>query len=133
MLSQISLVILAWLASLDPAAADFFELMQRTEPTVSVWSDSNSIEPLAAVQLELLPDHDSATVLANDMQRRLDELGGGLRVFVETVGGEPELPPSYRVGVGPFADFEQAERAQLTLERLGIDGFVRQLEPMIGC
>lgn len=133
MLSQISLVILAWLASLDPAAADFFELMQPAEPTVSVWSDSDSSEPLAAVQLELLPDHDSATILANDMQQRLDELGGGLRVFVETVGGEPELPPSYRVGVGPFADFEQAERAQLTLERLGIDGFVRQLEPMIGC
>jgi hypothetical protein len=120
MLSQISLVILSWFSSFDPtAAADMIDAVHQ-----------GARQGLAAVQVELLPDRESADALAADMQRRL---GDELQVFVETVGGEAELPPSYRVGVGPFDEFEQAEAAQITLEDLGIDGFIRQLDIVIGC
>ncbi|PRQ05243.1 SPOR domain-containing protein [Enhygromyxa salina] len=128
MLSQISLVVLSWFSSLDPAATELMELVHSVAATEVFEQRMNPA--LAAVQLELLPDRDGADALAASVQR---QLGDELEVFVETVGGEGELPPSYRVAVGPFDEFEQAERAQLTLERLGFDGFVRQLDVMIGC
>lgn len=128
MLSQISLVLLTWFSSVNPAAGDLIELMTHNAATQAI--EQPMSKSLAAVQLELLPDRDSADALAADVQRRL---GDELEVFVETVGGDGELPPSYRVAVGPFDDFEQAEHAQLTLEQLGVDGFIRQLDLVIGC
>lgn len=132
MLSHISLVILAWLSSFDPTAGDSIEQIERMAVTGALESAGERQHPdqLTAVQLELLPDRESAEALAATMQRRL---GDELEVFVELVYGEAELPPSFRVAVGPFDDFEQAERAQATLARLGIDGFVRRLDVIIGC
>ena len=52
---------------------------------------------------------------------------------LEVVSGEVDLPPSYRVSVGPFDSFEDAERARAELEAAGIEGFVRELEPVVGC
>ncbi|KIG14415.1 hypothetical protein DB30_06758 [Enhygromyxa salina] len=128
MLSQISLVVLSWFSSFDPAAGELIDLIQRV--AVTDVFEAPAIQGLSAVQIELLPDRDSADALAADLQRRL---GDELSVFVEAVGGEGELPPSFRIGVGPFDEFEQAERAQLTLAQLGFDGFVRQLAVVVGC
>jgi hypothetical protein len=54
-------------------------------------------------------------------------------VFVEVVPGEIDLPPSYRVNVGPFDSFEGAERARAELDTVGVDGFVRELQTLVGC
>jgi hypothetical protein len=130
MLSNISLVLLAWFSSLTPVAGDLLELIQRSAVTEVFERPSTEPGALTTVQLELLPDRYSAEVLAAAVQRKL---GDELEVFVEIVNGEAELPPSFRVAVGPFDEIEQAERAQVTLAGLGIDGFVRQLDVIIGC
>jgi cell division septation protein DedD len=90
-------------------------------------------EPVATVQIELLPDHDGAEQLAAAVRERLAMAGLPHSVLVEIVPGEPELPVSYRVVVGPFVEFETAERARTELEGIGVHGFVREFEPLIGC
>ena len=123
MIAKLTLVLLALLSTLDPAAV--------TESPVG--------EPLAAadsvanVQIELLPDLDNAEALAAAVRDRLDTAGLAHPVTVETVPGEPELPVSYRVAVGPFVAFEDAERARTELDGIGVHGFVREFEPLIGC
>lgn len=89
--------------------------------------------PVASVQLDLLPDHDSAIERAEQLRRSLASAGLELEVQVETVAGDRELPPSHRVSVGPFHDFEDAERAREQLDALGVDGFVRAREQVTGC
>lgn len=90
--------------------------------------------PVASVQLDLLPDHDSANERAEQLRSSLASAGlDELEVRVELVSGERELPPSHRVSVGPFFDFEDAERAREQLGALGVDGFVRALEQVTGC
>ena len=88
---------------------------------------------VAVVQVELLPDPDAAAALAAKLDARLDAAGLGLEARVEAVPAEPELPVSYRVVVGPFAEFEDAERARTELDALGVRGFVRELELQVGC
>ena len=99
-------------------------------------------EPVATVQIELLPDHEGAEQLAAAVRERLANAGLAHPVLVEIVPGEPELPVSYRVVVGPFVEFETAERARTELDAIGVHGFVRDLpsrhyaaeiEPLIGC
>jgi hypothetical protein len=96
-------------------------------------------EPVATVQIDLLPDLEGAEQLASAVRERLDNAGLAHPVRVEIVPGEPELPVSYRVVVGPFVEFETAERARTELDAIGVHGFVRdfaygaQFEPLIGC
>lgn len=107
------------------------------------WADVESLDAVglhdldpearAAVQIDLLADPDGAEALAASVRERLAAEGRALEVFVEAVPGDFELPPSYRVGVGPFADFEDAERAKIELEALGFDGFVRELDWVLAC
>lgn len=90
-------------------------------------------DPVAVVQVELLPDLEEAEQLAASIERTLGG-DGEFDVFVEEVPGDTdELPLSYRVNVGPFDSFEAAERARAELETAGIPGFVRELEPVLGC
>lgn len=132
MLSSLSALLVVLLSSLEPAASVlgwmFAPGMMMPAAQVEVVDLG---DPVAVVQIELLPDSDSAEVLATILQRRLGELQ--LDVFVEVVPGEIELPPSYRVNVGPFDSFEDAERARAELDTVGVDGFVRELQPLVGC
>jgi hypothetical protein len=130
MLSKISLLLLALLSRLDVGAVDSLAFAERL-----VTSEVQAIElgePVAAVQVELLPDPEGAEALAVELEQRLAERGSELEVFVEAVPGEVELPPSYRVGVGPFEAFEDAERAHQELASLGVDGFVRSVSEFAG-
>lgn len=129
MLSQLIVLLVALLSRFDPAAVDSIELAERIDTSASV----DTGEALAAIQVDLLPDREAALALADTIGQRLDDASIELEVFVEAVAGELELPLSYRVGIGTFADFEDAERARAALGELGIDGFVRELELVIGC
>lgn len=124
MIAKLTLVLLALLSNLDAAAA--------TMPT-SFGEQVAVAEPVANVQVELLPDLEGADALAATIRDRLTAAGLGHPVLVEIVPGEPELPVSYRVVVGPFFAFEDAERARTELEGVGVHGFVREFEPLIGC
>ena len=129
MFVKLSLVILTLLTHLDAEGLGLFERLDAlTSRDVDV-----DLDPRAAVQLDLLPDYDGAEALAASVRERLASEGRALEVFVEIIPGDAELPPSYRVAVGPFVDFEDAERAKLELEGLGYDGFVRELDETLGC
>lgn len=140
MLAQIVLVFAAFFASLAPSA--LADLAERSAEgwrgaLASVLAPAEA-EPRAAVQVELLADPDGAERLADDLRRRLaaSSSGQALPVFVEAV--EPrsqagDLPPGFRVGVGPFSSFEEAERARMTLEQEGVRAFVREIDPLVGC
>lgn len=119
MIAKLTLVLLALLSRLDESAA--------------MSGERDDAEPVATVQVELLPDLEGAEAIAEALETRLATAGLAHAVRIEIVPGEPELPLSYRVLVGPFVEFEDAERARTELERLGVDGFVRELEPLIGC
>lgn len=119
------LLLLALLSRLDAAVAPADEAV-AAEPGLAA-------EPVATVQIELLPDHEGAELLAEAVRERLAKAGLEHPVLVEIVPGEPELPVSYRVVVGPFVEFETAERARTELEAIGVHGFVREFEPVIGC
>ncbi|PRP97539.1 Sporulation related domain protein [Enhygromyxa salina] len=128
MLSQISLVMLTLLSHFNPGAVDLIELAERVGITRAV--EHEALDLVATVQLDLLPDREGAEALAATIEQRV---GGEFEVFVETIATEAELPPSYRVGVGPFTTFEDAERARTKLDGLGVDGFVRELDDILGC
>jgi cell division septation protein DedD len=118
------LLLLTLLSRLDSAVATAEQLADEA---------ALAGEPVATVQIELLPDQDGAEQLADAVRERLSGTGLTHPVLVEIVPGEPELPVSYRVVVGPFVEFEDAERARTELEAIGVNGFVREFEPVIGC
>jgi cell division septation protein DedD len=131
MVTSLSALLTVLLSGLEPAASVFewmFAPGMMPAPQIEVVDLG---DPVAVVQVELLPDSDSAEALAANLQQRLGDRG--LDVFVEVVPAEIDLPPSYRVNVGPFDTFEDAERARTELDAAGIDGFVRELQPMVGC
>jgi cell division septation protein DedD len=132
MLSSLSAVLVVLLSSLEPAASVLGWVLAPAMmmPTAQV-EVVDLGDPVAVVQIELLPDPDSAEVLASKLQQRVGQLQ--LDVFVELVPGEIDLPPSYRVNVGPFDSFEDAERARAELDTVGVDGFVRELQTLVGC
>lgn len=123
---KLLLALAALLSHLEPFAEVSLEQGER----VAVERD---LDAVATVQVELLPDHESAERLADEIRERLASAGLAHAVLVETVPGEPELPISYRVVVGPFFEFEDAERARTELERVGVHGFVREFEALVGC
>jgi cell division septation protein DedD len=127
MSTPLTALLFAVLSSLEPAAT-LFELVFTPGPDMEVVDLG---DPVAVVQVELLPDLDSAEQLAAKLEQRLGDTG--LDVFVEVVPAEIDLPLSYRVNVGPFDSFEGAERARAELDENGIDGFVRELQPLQGC
>ena len=120
-------LLLVLAALLTPVGSWF----QPVEPPASALERDG--DPVATVQVELLPDRDSADQLAASIRARLDEAGLGHPVLVETVPGEPELPISYRVVIGPFFGWEDAERARTELDALAVHGFVREFDPLVGC
>ena len=122
MIAKLTLVLLALLSNLDRGAAIENQLGELV-----------AVEPVASVQIELLPDLEGAELLADAIRERLAIAGLTHEVVVEIIPAEPELPVSYRVVVGPFVEFEAAERARTELERIGVRGFVREFEPLIGC
>jgi cell division septation protein DedD len=132
MLSSLSALLVVLLSSLEPAASVLGWVLAPAMmmPTAQV-EVVDLGDPVAVVQIELLPDPDSAEVLASKLQQRVGQLQ--LDVFVELVPGEIDLPPSYRVNVGPFDSFEDAERARAELDTVGVDGFVRELQTLVGC
>lgn len=127
MVTTLSALLVALLSGLDPVAG------------VLEWAFAPALEsvdlgdPVAVVQVELLPDLESAESLAATLERHLDERGHPFDVVLEAVPGDADLPASYRVNVGPFDSFEDAERAHAELDAIGINGFVRELRPMEGC
>jgi cell division septation protein DedD len=110
-------------------------LFAPLEPISVAWNTdaSSQHDRVATVQLDLLPDPDSAERVAAEVRSELAGAGLEQPVLVEAVAGEPDLPVSYRVVVGPFAGFEDAERARTELEAVGLRGFVREFEPLVGC
>jgi cell division septation protein DedD len=131
MVTSLSALLTVLLSSLEPAASVFGWMFAPGMPSAPQIEVVDLGDPVAVVQVELLPDSDSAEALAANLQQRLGDRG--LDVFVEVVPAEIDLPPSYRVNVGPFDTFEDAERARTELDAAGIDGFVRELQPMVGC
>lgn len=131
MVTSLSALLIALLSTLEPAAASMLEWMFAPGMVSAAQVEVVDLgDPVAVVQVELLPDSDSAESLAANLEQRL---GGRFDVFVEVVSAEIDLPPSYRVNVGPFDTFEDAERAHAELDGVGIDGFVRELQPLVGC
>jgi hypothetical protein len=110
-------------------------LFTPLEPISVPWNTDSPLgrAPVATVQIDLLPDQDSAEGVAAEVRSELARTSLEQRVLVETVAGEPGLPVSYRVVVGTFAEFEDAERARTELEAAGLRGFVREFEPLVGC
>ena len=130
MLSHIAAALLTILSNLAPAG----NVIALAERMVSGPSDAALFAgptEAAAVQIDLLPDPEGAEALAAQLELRLAD--HAIPVFVELVPGDAELPPSYRVGVGPFPSFEDAERAQANLAELGHEGFVRNIGEVLGC
>lgn len=135
MVTSLSALLVALLSTLDPVAnvlewafAPGMESVERLDE-----HDVDLDDAVAVVQVELLPDLDSAESLTATLQRQLDERGHDLDVFTELLPGDPDFPASYRVNVGPFDSFEDAERAHAVLDAIGIDGFIRDLAPVLGC
>lgn len=124
MIAKLTLVLLALLSHLDESTVAR-EPLSGGEHLAGV--------PVASVQVELLPDLESADALAEVIRERLASADLAHAVRVEIVPAEPDLPISYRVLVGPFVEFEDAERARTELERIGVHGFIREVEPLIGC
>lgn len=132
MFSQLAFVLAALLTRLDPGAAlAALDRVVAPAPVETIAIDA--VEPRASLQIEVLADPDAADAMAEQLRGRLDAAGHELPVFVESVFDDPDLPPAYRVGVGPFVDFEDAERARTALDDLGVAGFVRELDPIVGC
>jgi cell division septation protein DedD len=135
MVTTLSALLVALLSGLDPVAgvlewafAPALEPVERHEAQPVDLGD-----PVAVVQVELLPDLESAESLTAILERHLEARGHQFDVFLEVVPGDADLPASYRVNIGPFDSFEDAERAHGELDAIGIDGFVRELQPMDGC
>jgi cell division septation protein DedD len=131
MTTSLSALLIVLLSGLEPAASALGWMFAPGMMSPAQIEAVDLGEPVAVVQVELLPDLDSAELLAANLEQRLGS--HGLEVFVEVVPAEIDLPPSYRVNVGPFDTFEDAERARAELDVVGIDGFVRELEEMLGC
>jgi cell division septation protein DedD len=130
--TSLSALLVVLLSSLEPAASVLGWMFAPAMMMPAAQVEPVDLgDPVAVVQIELLPDADSAELLATNLQQRLGELQ--LEVFVELVPAELDLPPSYRVNVGPFDSFEDAERARAELDTVGVDGFVRELQPLVGC
>jgi len=115
------------LSILDPGGVDWIALAERIDPVEQTGPTA------ASVQLDLLPDPDSAARLADDLRARFADDPLGRDVFVDVVPGDAELPPSYRVGVGPFPSYAAAELARAQLEDAGFASFVRSADPSLGC
>jgi hypothetical protein len=133
MFTSLSALLVALLSRLAPAAEMLLMAQAQlgaVQPIELVAPSLDLGDAVAVVQVELLPDPDGAEQLAANLEQRLD---GRSDVFVEVVPGDFNLPPSYRVNVGPFDSFEDAERALVELESLGVSAFVRELQPMVGC
>jgi SPOR domain len=135
MVTSLSALLVVLLSGLDPIAgvlewafASGIETVEQQDQQLIDLGD-----PIAVVQVELLPDLESAESLAATLERQLGERGHELDVFLEGHPVDIDLPASYRVNIGPFDSFEDAERADAMLEEIGIDGFVRELHPMVGC
>lgn len=124
MFTTLCLIAAALFSTVDPAASGWqlIERMGFVEPVEPV---ELAGLPVASVQLDLLPDDTGAARLAEELRSTLASAEIALDVHIEELAAEPELPPSYRVSVGPFTTFEDAERAREQLEALGLDGFVR--------
>lgn len=135
MVTSLSALLVALLSGLDPVAGvlewAFAPRMETVERLDAEHIDLG--DPVAVVQVELLPDLESAESLTATLERHLHERGHELDVFLEPVAGDMDLPASYRVNIGPFDSFEDAERADAMLDEIGVDGFVRELEPGLGC
>jgi hypothetical protein len=135
MVTSLSALLVALLSGLDPIAG----VLERAFAPRMDFAERLDVQPVdlgdpvAVVQVELLPDLDSAESLAATLERHLDARGYELDVFLEAVPGDIDLPASYRVNIGPFDSFEDAERADAMLDEIGVDGFVRELEPALGC
>jgi hypothetical protein len=135
MVTSLSALLVALLSGLDPVA-DVLEWAFAPRMESVEQQDGQPIDlgdPVAVVQIELLPDLESAESLAAILERHLGERGHDFDVFLEDHPGDIDLPTSYRVNIGPFDSFEDAERAHAELDEIGIDGFVRELHPMVGC
>lgn len=135
MVTSLSALLVALLSGLDPVAGvlewAFAPGMQAIDQLEAQPVDLG--DPVAVVQVELLPDLESAESLAATLQQHLGEREHAFDVFLEAVPSDADLPASYRVNIGPFDSFEDAERAHAELDAIGIDGFVRELQPMVGC
>lgn len=128
MFTTLVLILSALLSPLNPTSLDWIELAERVgyvEPTDLEGATH------ASVQLDLLPDQASAQAMADALELALPD--DSLEVFVEVVPGEVDLPPAYRVGIGPFSTFEEAEHARERAEQAGFEGFVRTSEVFAGC
>jgi hypothetical protein len=135
MVTTLSAVLVALLSGLDPIAGALeWAFASRLAPVEQREAAPVDLgDPVAVVQVELLPDLDSAESLAAMLEAHLGERWHEYDVLLETVPGELDLPASYRVNIGPFDSFEDAERAHAVLDEMGIDGFVRELQPITGC
>lgn len=135
MVTSLSALLVALLSGLDPIAGALeWAFAPRIESVEQLEVQPVDLgDPVAVVQVELLPDLENAESLAATLERQLGERGHELDVFLESVPGDIDLPASYRVNIGPFDSFEDAERAHAVLDAVGIDGFVRELQPLVGC
>lgn len=135
MVTSLSALLVALLSGLDPIAGALeWAFAPRIESVEQLEVQPVDLgDPVAVVQVELLPDLENAESLAATLERQLGERGHELDVFLESVPGDIDLPASYRVNIGPFDSFEDAERANAVLDAVGIDGFVRELQPLVGC
>ena len=126
--TSLSAVLVTVLSQLAPVAE---WLAVTGDRLVAVEEPADLGEPVAVVQVDVLPDSAAAEQLVTQLER----IGGGeLEVFIEVVPSENDyLPPSFAVNVGPFDSFEAAERVRAQLEAADIEGFVRELEPALGC
>lgn len=135
MITSLSALLVVLLSGLDPVAGvlewAFASGMETVERRAEQPIDLG--DPVAVVQVELLPDLESAESLAAILEQHLGERGHDFDVFLEGHPVDVDLPASYRVNIGPFDSFEDAERADAVLEEIGIDGFIRELHPMVGC
>lgn len=131
---SLSAVLVAVFSQLSPAAEWILFAGARlaaVQETAAVEQPADFAEPVAVVQVDVLPDSEAAEQLVTKIALVGD---GELEVFVELVPSDVDnLPPSFGVNVGPFDSFEAAERARAQLEAAGIGGFVHELEPMLGC
>ena len=127
MTTSLSALLFAALSQLSPVAnwlVETGEQMVIVEPV-------DLGEPVAIVQVDVLGEPEEAKRLATNIELRL---GTAVEVFIEEVPSDvDDLPPSFGVNVGPFDSFESAELALAQLRAAGFDGFVRELDPMLGC
>jgi len=131
---SLSAVLVAVFSQLSPAAEWILFAGARlaaVQETAAIEQPADLAEPVAVVQVDVLPDPEAAEQLV----AKIELIGDGeLEVFIEPVPSDVDnLPPSFGVNVGPFDTFESAERARAQLEAADIDGFVRELEPALGC